>query len=63
LDLTTEGFFWDGSFKLSENFAVEKEGLRFYYNAYEVAPYAVDPTDLVIPRSELRKVTDTGRLY
>lgn len=53
-DLTAAGFwFEDGRFRLNDNFAVTGEGLRFHFNPYEVAPYALGPTDLTIPRASL----------
>ncbi len=33
--------FKDGQFQLSENFLLTDDGIRFFYNAYEVAPYAM----------------------
>ena len=38
--------FPDGEFALTENFAVTDEGLVFYFNPYEVAPYALGPTEI-----------------
>ena len=36
-------------FALSANFAITQEGIRLHYNPYEIAPYFMGPTDLVIP--------------
>jgi hypothetical protein len=43
--------FWfdDGVFALNDNFLVSTDALFFYYNEYEVAAYAVGPTELLIP--------------
>ncbi len=41
------------AFTLSDNFAVEKDGLTFYYNPYEVAPYALGATELTLSYEEL----------
>lgn len=51
--LSDAGFFFDEGkgFTLSESFAVTKEGLVLHYNPYEVGPYVMGPTDLVIPMS------------
>ena len=46
-------FSENGSFTLPDNFAVEKDGLTFYYNAYEVAPYASGATELTLSYEEL----------
>ncbi|MCO6476290.1 MAG: DUF3298 domain-containing protein [Phaeodactylibacter sp.] len=51
--LADEGFFWGEGFTLPENFALTEDGLYFFYNPYEVAAYAVGPTDFTISREEL----------
>ncbi|MEN7549417.1 DUF3298 and DUF4163 domain-containing protein [Rapidithrix thailandica] len=56
-DLKTAGFFWDeNKFKMAKNFACTKEGIYLYYNSYEIAPYALGPTKVFIPYSELEGV-------
>lgn len=53
-DLVAAGFwFEDGRFSLTDNFALTADGLRFHYNAYEIAPYAMGPTDMTLPRASL----------
>lgn len=43
--------FWfeDGAFALNDNFLVSTDALLFYYNEYEIAAYAVGPTEVLIP--------------
>lgn len=55
MSLTDAGFtfFEDGAFHLSENFALTDDGLAFYYNVYDVAPYALGPTEIVLGYDEL----------
>jgi hypothetical protein len=55
MTLTDAGFsFYENeAFFLPDNFAVEKDGLTFYYNAYEVAPYAMGATELTLSYEEL----------
>ncbi|UCF30476.1 MAG: DUF3298 domain-containing protein [bacterium] len=56
-------FFPDGRFRLSDNMALTPNGLLFYYNVYQIEPYAMGPTELFIPYSELRGMTvSTGPL-
>jgi len=44
------GFYFDNDvFTLTDNFAVTKEGLKFVYNPYEVAPYALGQQEIIIP--------------
>lgn len=53
-DLSSAGYWFDeDKFELNDNFAVLKNGLLFYFNSYEIAPYALGPTELVIPYSEI----------
>jgi hypothetical protein len=48
--IADSGFWFEGGrFRLPPGFAVTSDGLRFYFNAYEVAPYALGPTDFLIP--------------
>ena len=39
----------DGLFTLPANFAVSGRGLHLHYNPYEVGPYVMGPTDLIVP--------------
>jgi hypothetical protein len=55
-NLSDAGYFWDGSFELSENFSLDSRGLQFIYNAYEVAAYAAGPTEVFMPWSELEGI-------
>ncbi len=41
------------SVKINDTFAVIKEGLEFYYNNYEIAPYALGPTAVQLTWEEL----------
>lgn len=40
------------------NAAVLPQGILFYYNAYEVAPYAVGPTEIVLSWEQLGALSD-----
>ena len=55
MSLVDAGFSFSesGAFTLPDNFAVEKDGLTFYYNAYDVAPYALGATELTLSYEEL----------
>jgi hypothetical protein len=45
--------FPEDKFILTDNFALYKEGVSFYYNSYEIAPYSVGPIELFIPYSKV----------
>ncbi|MBP7633394.1 DUF3298 and DUF4163 domain-containing protein [Candidatus Ozemobacteraceae bacterium] len=50
--------FERNAFALNTNFLVSKEGLAFCFNPYEIAPYAMGVTEMVIPWSDLKDVID-----
>lgn len=53
--LEEAGFsFPENKFQLNENYGFRKEGIVFVYNSYEVAAYAVGPTEIIIPYEKLR---------
>lgn len=47
-------FFKGGKFYLNENFSIGPKSLIFYYNPYEIAPYAVGPITLSLDYSEIK---------
>lgn len=56
-DLKDAGYWFDNdTFHLNQNFALTKNGLEFYYNNYEIAPYVEGATKLVIPYNELKGI-------
>ena len=55
--LTKAGFWFDNDkFSLTQNYGLGKDAITFYYNNYEIAPYAMGSTSLSIPYAELRGV-------
>ena len=56
-DLKQAGFsFAGGKFALPENFGFASDGLIFYYNSYDVAPYYFGPTEVRIPYGQVREL-------
>lgn len=52
--LDEAGFmFPNNHFQLNENFYIDEDGITFYYNTYEVAPYSMGPTEITIPASKV----------
>lgn len=49
-------YFLDGTFNLPENFAFTEFGILFYYNVYEVAPYATRPIAIELPYRDLKNI-------
>ena len=40
----------------STNFALTDDGIRFVYNIYEIAPYAVGITELTVDYDDLKGI-------
>jgi hypothetical protein len=53
--LTEAGFFSD-FIDPSENFYMTKDGIGFFYNQYEVAPYAMGPVSIFVSYSSLKRI-------
>lgn len=49
-------FFQGGNFSLPAAFYVSKEGLKFFYNSYDIKPYAEGTTELIIPFDQLKNI-------
>ena len=46
-------FCWISSLYIPENFLLEKEGVMFYYNRYEIAPYSAGDFSLTVPYEQI----------
>jgi hypothetical protein len=46
--------FDENAFALNSNYGFRREGIVFYYNSYEVAPYAMGTTEVLIPYERIR---------
>ncbi len=56
----TDDCWFDNNFKLAKEFAITPNGLEFYYNSYEVMPYACGQVKFVIPYSKLEPIISNG---
>lgn len=46
---------------LPTNVCIVPDGLRFFYNPYEVAPWAVGPTEITLTWEQLRDLVERGK--
>lgn len=46
--------FTNDKFALNDNYGFSREGISFYFNSYEVAPYVMGPTEVMIPYDRIR---------
>lgn len=58
--LARDYFFKAGKFSLNDNFLITPIGLRFFYNQYEIKPYAAGTTDLVVPYNKIKMLIKPG---
>jgi hypothetical protein len=52
--ISDAGFFWGEPFALPESFALQEDGVYFYYNPYEAAAYALGATEFTIPYEDIK---------
>ncbi|MFY0591535.1 DUF3298 domain-containing protein [Roseivirga sp.] len=62
--LKVKGYFFEnGKFELNDNFAIINKSLIFYFNPFEIAPYAVGPTELELKLTDyVNLIKETGVL-
>lgn len=60
--LEKEGGLFENKIEYNDNFAITKDGLLFYYNNYEIAPYAAGPMELLLTYDELNKLIPENSL-
>lgn len=57
--LSEEGYwFEDEEFRLNNNFVIINKSLIFYFNAYEIGPYSLGPTELELKLTDYANVID-----
>jgi len=62
--LSDKYFFENNTFVLADNFALEKEGLLFHYNVYEIKSFADGITELRIPYQTIKHLfNEEGQGY
>lgn len=49
-------FFKDDRFALNDNFWIGPRGIAFFYNPYEIAPWAMGTTELLLTYREIRNL-------
>ena len=51
-----KGMLFDNVIEFNSNFALTGQGVSFFYNNYEIAPYAVGPTTIDLPYGDLENI-------
>lgn len=61
-DLSDEGFqFENEQYYNKDNFALLPDGIKFYYNNYEIAPYSSGPSEVVVRYEKLKDIMRGGQ--
>ncbi len=55
-DLKADFWFEHGFFACNDNFKFDSNGITFTFNAYEVAPYYLGPTEFTVPLREVSEI-------
>lgn len=57
-DSLKEHGYWfpDNRFSVGDNFACTEKGLKLYFNPYEIAPYSMGPTEILLPYGEIQHI-------
>ena len=62
-DLQQAGYWFENSkFKLNENFLITKEGIIFFYNPYEIAPYSYGTCEILIEFTAIKDLIKSGSI-
>jgi hypothetical protein len=62
-NLQDKAGLFENKITYTNNFAIEKKGITFYYNAYDIAAYVYGPTDLFIPWENLTGIMSEPGYY
>lgn len=54
--LTDAGFEFEEGFELNDNFSLRKEGIFFFFNNYEIGPYIMGSTEILIPYQDVADI-------
>lgn len=52
-ELEDMGYATTGNLEPTENFYLDKAGITFYYNVYDIAPYVMGATQITLPYEEI----------
>ena len=61
-ELEDMGYTSTGDLTPTENFYLSEEGITFYYNVYEIAPYVMGPVKITLPFDAVRHLLSDSKL-
>jgi hypothetical protein len=63
IPLEEAGFWFENGFKLNDNFYLLKNGLKFIFNQYEIAAYALGAPEIFIKYDEIKSYIRSGGVF
>ena len=54
--------FWEDEIKPNDNFYISDEGLVYIFNPYEIAPYSMGQTEVMLPYDKLKPLLKKGNI-
>ena len=61
-ELEDMGYATTGDLTPTENFYLSKEGITFYYNVYDIAPYVMGPVKITLPYEMMQHLLGDGTM-
>ncbi len=58
--LNEKGYLEMSDFFVSKNFALRADSIEFYYNEYDIAPYAYGPTTICLSYEQVKNIVSTA---
>jgi hypothetical protein len=62
-NLQEKAGLFENKITYTKNFAIEKKGLRFYYNSYDIAAYVYGPTEVMVTWKDLKDIMPDASYY
>lgn len=62
-NLQDKAGLFENKITYTKNFAIEKKGLRFYYNSYDIAAYVYGPTEVMVTWNDLKDIMPDASYY
>ena len=61
-ELEDMGYGSTGEIAPTENFYLDKDGVTFYYNVYDIAPYVMGPVKITLPYEMMQHLLGDGTM-
>ena len=62
-ELRDLGYASTGELTPTENFYLDNQGITFYYNVYDIAPYVMGPVTITLKREDVAHLIGDASLW